>query len=239
MEGNKTKTCKMCKELIDKNAKKCPHCGSKQGMPGWLIVIIVIIGLAVIYNIGTNGKNNTNSDNNKFDKNKQSKITVTDLSKMTEAEADTWCNNNKVNCTVKSDYSDSIAKDSFISQSISANTQIYEGDSIVIYYSLGVKPTNEQANALKKAESYSTTMNMSKKGIYNQLTSSIEGFSNKDAQYAVDNVQADWNANALAKAKSYQSTMSMSKSAIYNQLTSSIEGFTATEAQYAINHLDN
>ena len=46
-------------------------------------------------------------------------------------------------------------------------------------------------------------MHMSKQGIYNQLTSEFEKFSPEAAQYAVDNVKANWNANALEKAKSY------------------------------------
>ena len=52
-------------------------------------------------------------------------------------------------------------------------------------------------------------MHMFKQGIYNQLTSEFEKFSPEVAQYAVDNVKADWNANALEKAKSYQKTMSV------------------------------
>lgn len=96
----------------------------------------------------------------------------------------------------------------------------------------------EYKSALSKAESYSRTMNMSKVGIYNQLTSTIEQFSPEAAQYAVDNVKADWNANALAKAKSYQQTMSMSPEAIRDQLTSSIEGFTPEEADYAVTNLN-
>lgn len=82
-------------------------------------------------------------------------------------------------------------------------------------------------------------MHMSKKGIYDQLVSEYgEQFSAEAAQYAIDNMKADWNANALAKAKSYQSTMSMSKNAIYDQLISEYgEQFTKEEAQYAIDNL--
>ncbi|MEG0026338.1 MAG: Ltp family lipoprotein [Bacilli bacterium] len=236
MENVKTKTCKKCKEKIDKKAKKCSHCGSKQRIPIWLIVVIVII---VIVGLSNMGGNDSTSDNNKYNKNKASKVTVADLSTMTETEIDSWCETNKINCTIKTEYSSSIAKDSFISQSINADKTIYEGNKIIIVYSLGAEPTTEQKNALKKAESYSKTMNMSKQGIYNQLTSSIEGFTEDDAQYAINNIVSDWNSNALAKAKSYSKTMNMSKSAIYNQLTSSIEGFTTEEAQYAIDHLDN
>ena len=48
-------------------------------------------------------------------------------------------------------------------------------------------------------------MHMSKQGIYDQLTSEYgEKFPADAAQYAIDNVEADWNANALEKAKLYQ-----------------------------------
>lgn len=97
----------------------------------------------------------------------------------------------------------------------------------------------EYKSALNKAESYANGMNMSKKGVYDQLVSKYgEQFSAEAAQYAIDNVVADWNANALAKAKSYQDDMSMSPAAIHDQLTSSYgEQFTQAEADYAIQHL--
>lgn len=82
-------------------------------------------------------------------------------------------------------------------------------------------------------------MHMSKQGVYDQLTSEYgEQFSSEAAQYAIDNVKADWNANALEKAKSYQDTMSMSPSSIRDQLTSEYgEKFTEEEADYAIDNL--
>ncbi|KQB85368.1 Ltp family lipoprotein [Corynebacterium oculi] len=97
----------------------------------------------------------------------------------------------------------------------------------------------EYKTALRKAESYSKTMHMSKQGIYDQLTSEYaEKYSPEAAQYAVDNMEADWNANALEKAKSYQDDMDMSPDAIYDQLTSDYgEKFTAEEAQYAVDNL--
>ena len=83
-------------------------------------------------------------------------------------------------------------------------------------------------------------MHMSKKAIYDQLTSEYGGqFTADEAQYAIDNIQADWNANALESAKTYQDTMNMSPAAIKDQLTSEYGGqFTADEAQYAIDNLD-
>lgn len=38
-----TKICKYCKEEIPKNAKRCPKCGGKFGIPGFIKVIIVIV----------------------------------------------------------------------------------------------------------------------------------------------------------------------------------------------------
>ena len=78
---------------------------------------------------------------------------------------------------------------------------------------------------------------MSQTGIYNQLTSEFEGFSPEAAQYAVDNVEADWNENALEKAKDYFDMQAMSPDAVYNQLTSEFEGFTPEQAQYAVDNL--
>ncbi len=99
----------------------------------------------------------------------------------------------------------------------------------------------EYKSALNQADSYANTMNMSKKGVYDQLVSEYGGqFSAAAAQYAIDNVKADWNANALAKAKDYQNTMHLSPAAIHDQLTSdSGEKFTQAEADYAIQHLND
>ena len=97
----------------------------------------------------------------------------------------------------------------------------------------------EYKSALKKAKTYSDTMHMSKQGLYEQLTSEYgEKFSAEAAQYAIDNLDADYNYNALQKAKSYQETMAMSPEAIRDQLTSEYgEKFTQEEADYAIANL--
>jgi len=99
----------------------------------------------------------------------------------------------------------------------------------------------EYKSALKQAGSYAKTMHMSKQGVYDQLVSEYGGkFSAEAAQYAIDNVVADWNANAVAQAKNYQDVMSLSPSAIYDQLTSQYGAkFTQEEADYAIQHLND
>lgn len=99
---------------------------------------------------------------------------------------------------------------------------------------------SEYTAALKKAQVYSDTMYMSKQGIYDQLTSEYgEKFPTDAAQYAIDNLQTDYNRNALEKARVYQTEMAMSKEAIKEQLISENgEKFTPEEADYAINNLE-
>lgn len=101
--------------------------------------------------------------------------------------------------------------------------------------------STEYQNTLTKGLQYANDLHLSKKAVYDQLTSSYgEGFPADAAQYAVDHMtNVDWNANALEKAKQYYHDMSMSKSAVYDQLTSEYgEQFTASQAQYAIDHLN-
>lgn len=97
----------------------------------------------------------------------------------------------------------------------------------------------EHHSALRQADVYANSMHMSKQGLYDQLTSEYGGqFTAEAAQYAVDNVSADWNANALEKARTYQESMDMSPGAIYDQLISPYgEKFTVAEADFAIANL--
>lgn len=97
----------------------------------------------------------------------------------------------------------------------------------------------EYRNALTKAESYHNRMNMSEARVYDQLTSEYgEGFSPEAAQYAIDNLDADYNRAALEKAKSYQEGQAMSRDRVYDQLVSEYgENFTPEQAQYAVDNL--
>lgn len=98
----------------------------------------------------------------------------------------------------------------------------------------------EYKKALKKAQRYSDNLHMSKAGIYDQLTSEYgENMSKEAAQYAIDNVEADWEENALKKAESYANRSHMSKAGVYDQLVSEYgEQFTDDEAQYAIDNVE-
>lgn len=122
--------------------------------------------------------------------------------------------------------------DSSTQESTQAETQTKETKADV---------PKEYESALNKAKTYSDTMYMSKAGIYDQLTSEYgEKFSEEAAQYAVDNLKANYKKNALEKAKTYQEDMSMSPEAIRDQLTSEYgEKFTKKEADYAVKHLND
>lgn len=99
----------------------------------------------------------------------------------------------------------------------------------------------EYKSALAQAGTYANEMHLSKKGVYDQLVSAYGGkFKPEAAQYAVDNVKADWNANALAQARTYQNDLHLSPAGVRDQLVSEYGGkFTASEADYAIAHLND
>lgn len=100
--------------------------------------------------------------------------------------------------------------------------------------------SQEYLNALSQAQAYSDRMHMSKQGIFDQLTSEYGGqFPILAAQYAIDNLEADYKANALETAKIYYEKMHMSKEDVRDQLTSAYGArFTQEEADYAIANLD-
>ena len=221
----------------------------------WVIVVLVVVIIGSSAgggdtedagstdngtSVSQNADDATSKDNTSDKEDKNNKITVVDFSSMSKADIESWAATNKVTCTFSEDYSDTVAAGSVISQNKKANDTVKEGTTIKVVISKGKKPSIEYQNALRKAETYSKMMHMSKKAIYEQLTSEYgEKFPADAAQYAIDNLKADYKANALEKAKTYQKTMSMSKSAIYDQLVSEYgEKFTAEEAQYAIDNLE-
>lgn len=76
----------------------------------------------------------------------------------------------------------------------------------------------------------------SKLKVYELLTDN-DKYDVKAAQYAIDNVDADWNRNALNFGNYYAKQYLMSKEGIYRQLSSDEDLFTLEEAQYAVDNL--
>lgn len=90
----------------------------------------------------------------------------------------------------------------------------------------------ENEKALKSAQNYINIMAFSADGLRGQLE--YEGFTSEQIEYAIDNVNVDWNEEAVQSATNYSNTLNMSSSAIYDQLL--YEGFTADQAQYGIDN---
>ncbi|MGN0556677.1 MAG: Ltp family lipoprotein [Acutalibacteraceae bacterium] len=215
----------------------------------WVIIAVVVIGIIGAANGG--GKSSTDAgksstvaqsgNETKTPATESNKITVADFSTMSKADIESWAAANNVTVKFSKEHSDSVATGSVISQNIKANESVEAGSTIRVVISKGKQVSIEYRNALKQAGTYSKMMHMSKKAIFDQLTSDYGGqFADDAAQYAIDNLDADYKYNALESAKTYQKVMSMSKSAIYDQLVSEYGGqFTAEEAQYAVDHLDD
>lgn len=111
------------------------------------------------------------------------------------------------------------------SQSASGDTKNQATVSAIKQSSMG------QQQALASARSYLAYSAFSRKGLFKQLK--FEGFSTKDATYAVLHVNANWNVQAYKSAKEYLSSSSFSKKALYSQLI--YEGFTPSQATYGVN----
>lgn len=103
----------------------------------------------------------------------------------------------------------------------------------------GTSVPREHEQALKSAESYLRYSHFSYDGLYKQLTSEYgEGFTPDAAQYAVDNVDVDWNAEAVEAAESYLEYSPFSRQGLLDQLVSEYgEGFTPEQAEYAVSQV--
>ena len=89
-----------------------------------------------------------------------------------------------------------------------------------------------RSNAIDMAYSYIDTMAFSKAGLADQLV--YEGFSQKTANYAVENISVSWRKQAVRMAKSYLSTMAFSCTGLIDQLV--YEKFSRSVATYGANH---
>lgn len=97
--------------------------------------------------------------------------------------------------------------------------------------------TPGQENALRAGQNYIDMMGFSKKGLIGQLSSKYgDGYARKDAIFAANHVDVDWNAEAAEAAKNYLDTMPFSRTELIHQLESSAgDKFTHAQAVYGAN----
>ncbi|MBR6902099.1 MAG: Ltp family lipoprotein [Synergistaceae bacterium] len=86
-------------------------------------------------------------------------------------------------------------------------------------------------NALEKARQYlDTTLAFSYEGLLGQLKH--DGYSDNEAEYAVQNSGANWREQAVKAAKNYLGTMPFSRSDLIKQLIH--DKFTQEQANYGV-----
>lgn len=192
-------------------------------------LVVAVSGDSETTTTDSSSSNNNNNTNNTTEVSKK-KVEVIDFGSMKEHEILTWCNDNNLSCNFKREYSNTVAKDGYIKQSVNAGEQVVENTKITVTYSLGKEPTVGEKNALKSAKSYLDFSAFSRSGLIKQLE--FEGYTHDEAVYGVDNVGADWNEQAVKSAKSYLDFSSFSRSGLIKQLE--FEGFTHEQAVYGV-----
>lgn len=97
-------------------------------------------------------------------------------------------------------------------------------------------PSLEHENAVREAQNYVGVLPFSRAGLIDQLSSEYGGgYPVEVAQFAVDNIDVDWNAEAAEAAQQYLDSMPFSRDALFEQLTSSFGGqFTPEEANFGL-----
>jgi hypothetical protein len=91
--------------------------------------------------------------------------------------------------------------------------------------------TAAQENAVGSAEDYLEFSSFSRKGLIEQLR--FEGYSNKDAAFAVDAISPNWNEQAAGSAEDYIDTSGFSREGLIEQLK--FEGYTQQQAEHGVN----
>lgn len=90
--------------------------------------------------------------------------------------------------------------------------------------------TVAQENAIEKADDYLSFAPFSRSGLIDQLE--YEGFSTKDATFAVDYLDVNWNQQAAKKAQDYLDFSAFSRTGLIEQLI--YEGFTRDQAVFGV-----
>lgn len=95
------------------------------------------------------------------------------------------------------------------------------------------QPTTGDKNALAQAHNYLSSMHFSYSGLKEQLM--YEQYTDREATYAVDNCNANWNEQAVGKAQDYLDSMSFSRAELIEQLE--FEGFTHDQSEYGVSQV--
>ena len=143
---------------------------------------------------------------------------------------------NTANTADSATAADSEDAPNFVAEAEADTMQVAEEDAAPV--DEGV--STEFKNALRSAERYLDFSSFSYQGLYDQLTSEYaDAYPAEAAQYALDNIEVDWNAEALESAETYLDFSHFSYAGLYGQLTSEYgEEFTAEQAQYAVDTVD-
>jgi hypothetical protein len=105
-------------------------------------------------------------------------------------------------------------------------------------YAIDYLNPNWDQQAVDAAKGYlSMGQGFSEQGLLQQLTSSAGGgFTQAQAEYAINYLRPDWDAQAVDAAKGYLQLGGFSRASLLQQLTSSAgSGFTQAQAEYAVN----
>lgn len=94
-------------------------------------------------------------------------------------------------------------------------------------FSPALASTMGEKNALRSAQNYLSFMPFSHEGLIAQLE--YEGYTLKEATYAADSCEANWNEQAYKKALSYLDFMAFSKDGLIDQLE--YDKFTPEQAR--------
>ena len=100
--------------------------------------------------------------------------------------------------------------------------------------------TTAQQQAVEAAKSYlALGQGFSYDGLLQQLTSSSgSGFTQAQAEYAINYLNPNWDQQAVEAAKGYLKLGGFSRDSLIQQLTSSAgSGFTQAQAEYAANNV--
>ncbi len=195
-----------------------------------ILSLLFLIAFGDVFSEPNSNSESYSSEENSGSSKERKKVIVIDFSQMNQEDIKKWCDDNKVNCSFKNEYSDIIDVNEFISQSVGPNEIIEEYDRIAIVYSLGREPTVSQKNAVRKAEQYLRYGAFSRKGLIDQLE--YEKYPHEDAEYAVDHIVVDWNEQAVKKAESYLRYSAFSREGLIDQLL--FEGYTYEQAVYGV-----